>query len=358
MAVERSAARLSIDLEALARNYAKLKEIAASAEIGGVVKADAYGLGAPAVTKALLNAGCQSVFVATYEEGAALRAALPRASRCQVFVLHGLAGSEPADFARLDLIPVISTAQDVDVLKKSGAGLAAALHVDTGMNRLGLPLEAANADFGFEPILVMSHLACADEPAHPLNHQQYEKFATVRARFPRAKASLANSAGTLLGPAYHLDLVRPGIALYGGNPLLAPPNRFEAVATLEAPVLQLRDARPGETVGYGASCRLTRPSRLAVLGIGYADGVLRSLSNRCVVAIGSHRAPVIGRVSMDLVTIDVTDIPEDKIQRGTYAQLFGPELPIDEVAAKAGTISYELLTRLGPRLKRVYLPAN
>jgi alanine racemase len=353
-------ARLTVDLGALAANYAYLGTRAPGAEVAGVVKADAYGLGAGPVAKALFESGCRSFFVATPEEGAALRKALPVATRSLIYVLHGFAGATPRDLAEEALIPVLSTAEDVALLaayaKAEGQSMPAALHVDTGMNRLGLPL-AGLADLGLDGlslVLVMSHLASADEPGNPSNAEQRARFETVKARFPGVRASLANSAGILLGSAYHADLVRPGIALYGGNPLPDQPNPLYPVACLEAPLLQIRDAAPGERVGYGGTYTVERPSRLATLGIGYADGYLRSLGNRGRVLLGGQSAPIVGRISMDLTVIDVTQIPEEATRPGALAELFGPGLPLDEVAATAGTINYELLTRLGQRLARSY----
>jgi alanine racemase len=317
------------------------------------------------VARALFEAGCRSFFVATAEEGTALRQALSVDRSSLIYVLHGFAGASPRDLAAQALIPVLSTAQDIADLRAyaraEGQKMPAALHVDTGMNRLGLPqacLEAGLALDGLSPVLVMSHLASADEPENPSNLRQHQRFQAVKARFPAVRASLANSAGILLGAAYHEDLVRPGIALYGGNPRAEGPNPFHPVARLEAPILQIRQAARGETVGYGGTHTVKSPARLATLGIGYADGYPRSLSNKGFALLGAYRAPVVGRISMDLAVIDVTGIPEDDARPGALALLFGPGLPLEEVAALAGTINYELLTRLGQRLARGYLPAT
>jgi alanine racemase len=354
-------ARLTVDLAALAANYVQLRQLAPGAEVAGVIKADGYGLGAAPVAAALRKAGCRSFFVATAEEGAALRGILPLATQTLVYVLHGFAGAGPRELAAQALIPVLSAPEEIAALRayarSEGRTMPAALHVDTGMNRLGLPLADVEAGLdlgGLSVGLLMSHLASADEPRNLSNMRQRERFAAARRWFPGVPASLANSAGILLGSGYHEDLVRPGIALYGGNPTPEAANPFQAVARLEAPILQIRDAAAGETVGYGGTHTLTAPARLATLGIGYADGYLRSLGNRGHVALGTHRAPIIGRISMDLTIIDVTGIPEPAAHPGTMVELFGPALPLDEVAALAGTISYELLTRLGQRLARSY----
>lgn len=357
-------ARLTVDLAALAENYRALCRLAPGAQVAGVVKADAYGLGVARVAEALHGAGCRSFFVATAEEGAALRAFLPPGSPALIYVLHGFAGASPRDLAAQALIPVLSTPGDIELLrahaKAESRALPAALQADTGMNRLGLPpafLEAGPDLAGVSPVLLMSHLASADEPDDPSNARQRERFRALKARFPGVRTSLANSAGILLGRSYHEDVVRPGIALYGGNPLPGRPSPVHTVVTLEAPILQIREAEPGETVGYGGTHRIEAPARLATLGIGYADGYLRSLGNRGRVMIGGHAAPVIGRVSMDLTVVDVTEIPESVARPGALAELFGPSLAVDEVAERAGTISYELLTRLGQRLARGYPPA-
>jgi alanine racemase len=240
------------------------------------------------------------------------------------------------------------------------------VHIDSGMNRLGLSAAEVEAVAGaksswnaFELTLVMSHLACSDEPEHAKNEVQRRSFDALRAKLPKAAASLANSAGILLGAAYHYDLVRPGIALYGGKASRSGATRFAPVVRLAGRVLQVRDVPPGETIGYGATRTLKRPSRVAVLSVGYADGVFRALSvadNRHGLRIyfGSHPAPLIGRVSMDLITVDVTDIPHEIAKRGAWVELIGTHVAAHEFAAHAGTIDYEVLTNLGTRAARRY----
>jgi alanine racemase len=237
----------------------------------------------------------------------------------------------------------------------------AALQIDTGMARLGLsagdieelarrpePLAGVDVD------LVVTHLACADEPEHALNRAQLESFTRLRARLVRAPTSIGNSAGTLLGAAHRGDVVRPGIALYGGNPFAAGESPMEPVVTLTAPILQVREIEHAQTVGYGATYGVAPPARIAVAAIGYADGYLRSLGNRGFAAIAGHRVPVAGRVSMDLTCFDVSALPRELVRAGADVELIGPNAPLDEVAAAAGTISYEILTRLSPRLQREY----
>ena len=358
---------LTIDLVALQRNWRTLREKAGRAECGAAVKGNAYGLGVEPVSRALWEAGCRSFFVARPKEGEELRHVLPEAT---IYVLDGLFPNQAEFYARLDLRPaLISTAEAREWAafgRVYGRKLPCALHVDTGINRLGFTM----AEFaalcedrftmeGLNVALLMSHLACADDPGHPMNTRQAEAFRAVRQTLPDAAASLANSSGIFLGGSYTHDLVRPGIALYGGNPLQKVANPMRAVAILEGAVLQLRKIPPGGTVGYGATWEAGRESRVAILGAGYKDGVPRALSSRAQdgpaqVFINGMRCPIIGRISMDMMAIDVTGLPEDTVTRGTRAEIIGRNISIDEAAGWAGTISYELLTRLGSRYARLY----
>ena len=344
-----------------------MRDLSAPAECAAVVKADAYGLGMAAIAPALARAGCTTFFVATLGEAEELRALLPGAT---IYVLAGLLEGTAAVYRRLDLRPVLNSADEIEewaaFSKSARARLPAAIHIDSGMNRLGLSAGEVEAVAGaknswnaFELALVMSHLACSDEPEHGTNEVQRKAFDALRAKLPKAAASLANSAGILLGRAYHYDLVRPGIALYGGKASRAAASRFARVVQLAGRVLQVRDVPPGETVGYGATRTLKRHSRVAVLAVGYADGVFRALSvadNRegLQVHFGSHPAPLIGRVSMDLITVDVTDVPDELAQRGAWVELIGTHVAAHEFAAHAGTIDYEVLTNLGTRAVRRY----
>ncbi len=358
---------LTIDLAALQRNWRFLAGRAAGAECGAAVKGNAYGLGLGPVTEALWQAGCRSFFVARPKEGEELRALAPEAI---IHVLDGLFPGQAEFYAKLDLRPaLISIAEAREWAafgRVYGRKLPCALHVDTGINRLGFSVAEFHALLDDSPLLdglnvtlLMSHLACADDPGHPLNQKQRHLFAEIRQRFPGVPASLANSSGIFLGEAFRHDLVRPGIALYGGNPTPAAPNPMSAVVRLEGAVMQVREVGAGDSVGYGGTWTAQRPSRIAILGAGYKDGVPRSLSSKpnaapAQVWLAGARCPVIGRVSMDMMAIDVTVLAASVVTRGTRAEIFGAHIGIDEAAERAGTISYELLTRLGSRYARLY----
>jgi alanine racemase len=348
-------ATLLIDLDALARNYARLRAAAAPAECAAVVKADAYGLGVAPVARRLLREGCTRFFVATAAEAAELRALAPDV---EIYVLEGARAGELDTLAAAGATPLLCSLEQVE--RWAGRGRAL-LQIDTGMARLGLSSReveelARRPELlaGIEVELVVTHLACADEPDHPLNRRQLEAFERLRRRLPPVRVSIGNSAGTLTGGAQRGDVVRPGIGLYGGNPFTERPNPFEPVVTLEAPIVQIRDVDAVQTVGYGATFGVAPPARLAIVALGYADGYPRALGNRGVVAIAGQRAPVVGRVSMDLLCCDVTALPRDLVRVGAPVEALGPNVPLDEVAAAAGTIGYEILTRLSPRLKRKY----
>ncbi len=358
---------LTIDLVALKDNWRLLSSQAGSAECGAAVKGNAYGLGIDPVARALWEAGCRAYFVARPKEGEELRAILPEAV---IYVLDGLFTGQAEFYAKLNLCPALISTDEAREWaafgRVYGRKLPCAVHVDTGINRLGFTmaefealLDDAFTMEGLNVCLLMSHLACADEPAHQLNTHQRDAFAQVRRMLPGVPASLANSSGIFLGADYTHDLVRPGIALYGGNPTPAAANPMRAVAHLEGTVLQVRHVSVGETVGYGATWEATRPSRIAVLGAGYKDGVPRALSSKqndgpAQVFIGGRRCPVAGRISMDMMGVDITDLMPHSVLRGTRAEILGEHILIDEAAAWAGTISYELLTRLGSRYARLY----
>ncbi|MEO1039462.1 MAG: alanine racemase [Pseudomonadota bacterium] len=345
--------RLLIDLDALARNYARLQAASGAARTGAAVKADAYGLGAAAIAAQLSKAGCREFFVATPEEGAQVRAAIGLTGD-SIFVLNGFWLAKRRLYDEAALIPVLNTAEEIAAASQWGGPCS--LHVDTGMNRLGLPQGAYNAMAangaldGLDLRLVMSHLACADEPGHAMNALQQERFDAVRARLPDTPASLANSAGILLGSGYLHDLTRPGIGLYGCAPGQGA-HPFEPVVRIEAPILQLRELAPGDTVGYGASFTADAPMLAATIPVGYADGLLRAASNQGEVEVRGRAARILGRVSMDLTVIDVTGL-RGEVRPGDRASLLGDQL--DALAANAGTLGYELLTRLGSRFRRHY----
>ncbi len=351
---------LTIDLPAIVANWRDLAVRGAPGAVAGVVKADGYGLGAVEVARALRAAGCRHFFVACITEGLALRAALGAGP--MIGVLEGFAPGEDGDAA---LVPALNSLGDVTAHAAAGraAGVPrrAILHVDTGMARLGLDegeLARLSADHGLlaglDLLYVMTHLACADEPAHPMNAAQAARFRAACAGLPAARRSFANSSGMFLGPDFASDLARPGCALYGINPTPEKPNPMRQVMRLDAPVLQLRQIPAGATVGYGASWTAARPSRIATVAAGYADGYLRSLSGRAVAEFRGRPVPLVARVSMDLTTFDVTDLPE--VAPGDRLTLIGGgACAPDDVAARAGTIGYEILTSLGARYARDYV---
>ena len=347
-------ATLRVDLDALARNFGALRARAEPGECAAVVKANAYGLGVERVARRLEREGCRKFFVATFAEARELRGVLAGA---EIYVFEGAVDGAVAALAELEVRPVLNTLEQVERWQGRGP---AALHLDSGMNRLGLGgadvaalVQRRELTAGLA--LVMTHLACADEPEHPQNREQLERFERLRARLPAAPTSIGNSAGTLLGGPLRGDVVRPGIALYGGNPFSERPNPMEAVVTLTAPILQLRDLDEPQPVGYGATYVASPPARLAVVGLGYADGYPRNLGNLGIAAVKGRRVPVVGRVSMDLVCVDVGALQRDAVRVGDRVELIGPTVGLDEVAAAAGTISYEILTGLGSRITREYV---
>ncbi len=362
--------QLTVDLHAVEDNYRTLQQVASGADVAGVVKADAYGLGVDAVARTLQRAGCRHFFVAKLDEAVELRPIVPEAS---IYVFDGVTPGSEQTLLEHRLVPVVNSLDQLQrwqataTAQTSAAdrdhGLPTVLHVDTGMLRLGLtPGDAVtiarerNRLDGLDVVMVMSHLASADEPDSDQSEQQLEAFGRVRGHLPMGRASLANSAGLHRSPDFRFDVVRPGYALYGGHPqpLLGHPNPMKPVVSVEVPVLQLRWAVAGETIGYGASHRFYRPAKVATLAVGYADGFLRSGSNRSSVVLNGQRLPVIGRISMDLVTIDVTKY-KGAMDEGTMVEVIGSNRGIDDVAGDAGTIGYEVLTSLGKRYHRRYL---
>ena len=356
---------LTVDLAALRQNYQTLSAKAGLAETAAVVKANAYGLGIEQAAPALADAGARKFFVAQLHEAIDLRQVFTdKGLTHDIFVFAGVRSGQEELFADNSLIPVLNTLDQLDrwrEFSKANGTQAAVIHVDSGMSRLGLersqveelksnPERLKYLDLKY----VMSHLACADEPDHPLNQKQLEWFRAARDALPDMPASLANSGGILLGPDYHFDLVRPGIGLYGGNPQPGHDNPVSPVVSLSAAVVQIRHVEVGETVGYGATFTAQRPSKIAILALGYADGMLRALSNLGHITIAGQKAPYAGRVSMDLIAIDVTDIPEGHVQEGGSVEVFGADPDLNNLAEVAGTISYEFLTLLGKRYKRVY----
>lgn len=358
-------ATLHIDLEALADNYRIICAQVAPTPVAAVVKADGYGIGAIPVARTLAAAGCRHFFVAHLGEAAALKPALnPNLS---LYILNGLLPGAESPCAALGAIPVLNSLDQIARWSATAQSLArtlpAVLQLDSGMSRLGLAVEELKALLarptllqGIDLKLIMSHLACADDAGDPFNQQQAAAFEAVARHFPDIPRSLDNSGGSFL-PRPHFDLVRAGIALYGGAPTTHP-NPMRPVVALTTRILQVRSVPTGTSVGYGLTHRVDRPTRIAAIPVGYADGWPRYLSNRGAAYVAGQRAPVIGRVSMDSITIDVTDIPESLLHPGAPVELIGPRQSIDQVAADAGTISYEILTQLSPRYARVYRGAQ
>ncbi len=355
---------LEVHLDRVARNYLFLrKRMKLGADCAAVVKADAYGLGGAEVAQALFEQECRHFFVAHVSEAVIIRAALPM--EALIYVLNGPYGLPPREFAAANFIPVLNTIGDIeywnDTAIRAGSKLPCVIHIDTGMNRLGLSAAEVTALASRPELLqpldvryVMSHLACADEPQQPMNAQQLESFKNLSAQLGRAfRYSLANSAGIFLGEAYHFDLTRPGCALYGIQPQETGPNPMHGTVTLKARIVDTRDVTGTAPVGYGASYSAKKGDKLATISIGYADGYLRSLTGKAQVVIGEHKFPVVGRVSMDSIIVDVTSA-EAPVKTGDMAEIIGRNQTVDEVAAQAGTIGYEILTSLGKRYKRIY----
>lgn len=355
--------QLTIDLGRLLRNYEIVAEQAGPASVAAMVKANGYGLGAVEVSAALAAAGCVEFFVAHVAEGVAVRAAVADA---KIHVLNGAMPGTEDDLIEHNLVPVLNSLEQIELWRlaatASGQELVSTLHFDTGMSRLGLAadetatlLDDLDQLSGLRIEHVMSHLASADVAGSDQSAAQLASFGPLRDRFPDATASLANSAGIFLDPAFRFDMVRPGIALYGGTPLTDGTNPMVQVATLEAPIVQVRNVVAGETIGYGATHTMEDGGRVATVALGYADGFLRSSSNRGMGWVDGHPVPIIGRVSMDLITLDVAAVPEASLWLGAPVELIGDNTPIDDVAGRAGSIANELLTDLGTRYQRVYV---
>ena len=357
-------ATLTIDLGAIRRNYRRLRPLAGRAETAAVVKADAYGCGIGNVVPALAQDGARTFFVALIDEAIAARHALEGVPDARVFVLGGYTPGSAPLLAEHGALPVLGSLPEIEAWLADGGGPGAALHVDTGMSRLGLdpaecdaPLVAAFMDRA-PPALLMTHMACADVTEHPLNRTQIERFADVRQRFPDIPASLANSAALMSGLAHDTALARPGIALFGGRALDGRDNPMEPVVRVDARIIQTRNVRAGESVGYGATWTAHRDRRIAVVSIGYADGYLRAATGgngrpAGYAAIGGARVPLVGRVSMDLIALDVTELAPEQCTAGMTVEMLGPTVTVDDVADAAGTIGYEILTNLGSRYHRV-----
>jgi alanine racemase len=361
--------RLTIDLGALAENWRTLARRVAPGQCAAVVKAHAYGTGVSEAAPALWGAGARVFFVAHLSEGIAARRALPEEAR--IYVLNGLeSGADPADYAEHRLAPAIGAEEELArwsaFAAKRGTPSPSALHLDTGMNRLGFEslasLQAAMERHGARSgaDLLISHFVSSEVPEDPLNRAQIERFEAARATFPHLPASLANSSGVFLKSCPVYDLARPGYALYGGNPTPGRLNPMRPVVTLTVAIQQIRRIEAGQTCGYNAQWTARRPTRLATLLVGYADGLPRGAGATdarpgAEVAVAGRRAPLVGRVSMDLAIVDLTDVPEDAVRPGDRVEVFGPTIGLDDFASRSGTIGYLLLTSLGPRFQRDYI---
>ncbi len=340
-------ASLTVDLNALAHNFHALEALA-GVPVHPVVKANAYGLGAVPVATQLMAEGARTFFVARLAEGLALREAL--GPEPTLYVLDGCVGDAAMALKAANLRPILNHGDQLATWTAAGGG-DCGLQIDTGMNRLGFRVE--DAPEPFEGLwLVMSHLACADDPSEPMNLRQRDAFASVSMRYPGVVRSFANSGGCFLGADYGFDAVRPGVCLYGGGPEGRPDDRLKAVATMTAEVLQVRDVPAGESIGYSRGFVADTPRRIATCGAGYADGVLRSNSPHGHVWAAGALRPILGRVSMDVIAVDVSGA---EVSVGDSVELFGANRPVDHVASAAGTISYEVLTSIGGRVARRYL---
>jgi alanine racemase len=366
-AVRRAGAVLNVDLGSIAANWRGLRDAGRASgrtvDCAAVLKADAYGTGAAFVGPRLAAEGCRHFFVAHIDEGIALRAVLPEPP---IYVLNGLLPGTEGDFVEHGLIPVLNHLGQLNAWRAAAQRynrpLDAVIHVDTGLNRLGFNPDEAQVLInergrlrGLRLALIMSHLIASEEQSNPVNGEQLSRFRSFVKAMPGAPASLANSSGVFLGPDYHFDLLRPGAALYGINPLPDQSNPMLPVVTLNARILQVRKIDTFQTVGYGGAWRAARPSRVATIALGYADGYFRILINRTHVHLAGHRVPVIGRISMDLSTIDVTDVPEAQCQPGDEVEVLGAHMTPDDLAEQARTNAYEIMTSLGRRYARVYI---
>ncbi|WP_346897814.1 alanine racemase [uncultured Roseibium sp.] len=360
--------RLTIDLDAIATNWRTLSEhLRDGTECAATVKANAYGTGLCETAERLSQEGCRTFFVALPQEALHLRETLPDAT---IYVLDGLFPGTAATYAAANLRPVLNSVPEIEewsaYCRAGNKPLAAAIHIDTGMNRLGLMpdmfAQVMADDYltgAFTPCLFVSHLACGSTPDHPLNQIQLDTFRAATAEFPEIPKSLANSAGVFLGPDYHFDIARPGISLYGGKALDPGTNPMVPVVKVEARILMVRDVAENQKIGYGGAKTATKPMRLAIVAAGYADGFLRRAgsSDKNPGGFGwldGHRVPIVGRISMDMMALDVTDVPETVARHGVFVELLGPNVAASDLAIYAETIDYEYLTGLGRRFHRRY----
>jgi len=355
---------LEVNIDLIVNNYRLIKNKVGDTECAAVLKADAYGMGASIIAKALDKAGCSIYFVATIDEGLELRACFGK-NKNKIVVLSGLLEGTGDVFYKNKLTPVLNDLEQIQrwgiYNREKKRSAPSIIHIDTGMNRLGLTIdefqhivERPNELHGLQVEWVMSHLACGDQPGDAMNPKQLSLFSNAKETLPKVKASLSNSGGVFLGQSYHLDMVRPGIALYGSVSRSIPVNPLNQVIKLYSRILQIRTLSSGATVGYGASYRVSEKIRVATVGLGYADGYLRSLSNCSYVFFNNIRLPVIGRISMDYITVDITKIAAEKIKTGDFIEVIGDKFTLDDLATVANTVPHEILTRLGTRHHRIY----
>lgn len=341
-------ATLSVNLAALRANYRLLCKRHTKKNAAAVVKANAYGLGVTEVSKALVEEGCELFFVATLDEAIELRTVLPYAT---IAVFNGIFDHEKKLFTEHNIIPVVNDPMQLGWCND----IAYMLHIDTGMTRLGFTLsDLALAKFPKPPTLILSHLACANEPNHPKNAEQLSRLVEALKSFPNVPVSFVNSSGHFLPADYHFNIGRPGCAIYGINPILGD-NPMQHVATLAAPILQIRTLDRDESIGYSATANAPKASRLAVAGMGYSDGYFRSLSNQSFGYIGNYKLPIIGRISMDMITLDASLVPDTILNTHQQIEFINEKQPVDVIASEAHTIGYEVFTRIGRRVKRVYI---
>jgi alanine racemase len=350
---------LTINLGAIRSNWRLLQKVTSqNCQVSAVIKADAYGLGAQKIFKTLRDEGCQKFFVATLEEALCLK---KLDSFAEIYVLNGPDPGTESEFLTNNLYPVINSMEQFKRWREKARyfnlNSSTVLHIDTGMNRLGISLDEAKniaLQENWKPSFIMSHLACAGIPSHPQNLSQWNAFKTVKNFFPQTKASLSASSGIFLGQEWHFDIVRSGGALWGLNPTLHLKNPMKQVVTLKGKVIQCRHVQAGDSVGYGAY-RVDRSMTLAIVAVGYADGILRTLENKHLGYISHQKLKLVGVVSMDMIMIDITHIPEDMIKPGDYIDILGDHFTADDAAQSAGTLGYEILTSLGHRYERHYL---
>ena len=356
---------LEIDLKALSKNYKNINnKLDKNVHCAATVKANAYGIGDKPVIKNLIKDGCKIFFVAHFSEAARLR---NYSKSIKIFCYHGINHKNFKEFMKFNIIPVTNTLQQVLMIdslnKQKKFNKKIAIHFDTGMSRLGLDkketkwlIDNKSKISNIKIELIMSHLACADQPKNPMNEKQLQKFNLIRKEFKKSKASLANSAGIFLNKKYHFDLVRPGIALYGGNPFINKDIKLHNVIKLKAKVIQIRQIQKNDTVGYGATFKAKKDMLIGTIAIGYADGINRKFSNNMYVSLNNINLKVLGRISMDLITIDMSHFPELlNSKKIIYVDVINKLNNINNISKNINTISYEILTSLGNRYKRKYI---